>query len=335
MTPELTLRKGKLSVALQRAVRAYYKGIDVEYIKKRWQQWVNNPEIITYQAKSDGKIEGWIIYNTEKSTIEEIIISRGFKVTGSELKMLDTIIARENLVAAEILESDREKYRWMVEYGFRPTRKFALDGFSMVKLDLSTAVLLKKIAGLKPVRPYRRKEKVAIEKVPDTQTPQEIKKSLFNLLRKLGGLKKFVKPGQTIVIKPNIVSDHGLKDGIWKGGIVTDVRVIKALVELLLPVARKVIIAEGSSINRSETGKMFTHYGYDKLVELDPDKISLVDLNTDEQVERYVPGGKRMLVRKIPLTLEKADVVINVPVLKIHRYRIGPTNQEVHLLRSA
>ena len=63
---------------------------------------------------------------------------------------------------------------------------------------------------------------------------------------------------------------------------------------------------------------MFTHYGYDKLVELDPEKVSLIDLNTDEQVEKKVPGGKRMLSRKIPVTLEKADVIISVPVLKVH-----------------
>jgi hypothetical protein len=63
---------------------------------------------------------------------------------------------------------------------------------------------------------------------------------------------------------------------------------------------------------------MFAHYGYDRLVDLDPEKVSLVDLNTDEQIEKIVPGGKRMLTRKIPVTLEKADVIISLPVLKIH-----------------
>jgi uncharacterized protein (DUF362 family) len=87
---------------------------------------------------------------------------------------------------------------------------------------------------------------------------------------------------------------------------------VKALVELLLPIAGKVIIAEGSSINRSETGRMFALYGYDRLIDLDPQKVSLVDLNKDELVEKEVPGGKRMLSRKIPITLEKADIIITV-----------------------
>jgi hypothetical protein len=63
---------------------------------------------------------------------------------------------------------------------------------------------------------------------------------------------------------------------------------------------------------------MFAHYGYDHLVDLDSKKVSLVDLNNDAQVEKVVPGGKRMSFRKVPVTLDKADVIISVPVLKIH-----------------
>jgi uncharacterized protein (DUF362 family) len=321
MASGIRLKKGKLSVALLRAFHNYYRIVDgaPRYTRKKWKQWMDNPEITRYLAK-DGKNNtiGWIIFNPEKSTIEEILVSEEYKGKGLESKMLDALIVRENLVAAEILSLDREKYRWMEEYGFRPTRRFSADGFSFLKMDLSTAVLLRKLEGCEPAKSYRKKERVAIERVPDSQTHEEIKKGLKNLIKRLGGLNKFIKPGQTVVIKPNIVSEHGLKDGVYKGGIVTDVRLIKALVELLLLIAGKVIIAEGSSINRSETGKMFTHYGYDRLIDLDPRKVSLVDLNTEAQVEKQVPGGKRMLSRKIPVTLERADVIISVPVLKIH-----------------
>jgi hypothetical protein len=64
--------------------------------------------------------------------------------------------------------------------------------------------------------------------------------------------------------------------------------------------------------------KMFTLYGYDTLVDLDPRKVSLVDLNTDRLTEKAVPGAKRMMSRKVPVTLDQADVIINVPVMKIH-----------------
>ncbi len=320
MASGVTLKKGRLSAGLLRALQNYYKAIHTgpDYAKKRRQGWRNNPDVMKYTATRHGKVAGWLIYNKGKSTIEEILIKDEWRGKGLEKQIVDKLIARESLVAGEILKEDNEKYQWMVEYGFRPTRSFTKDGFPLIKMDLSTAVLFEKLEGFKPARVYRKTERVVIEKIPDRQAYEEIKRGLKNLIDKLGGLNTFVRKGQTVVIKPNIVSDHGLKDGVYKGGIVTDKRVIKALVELLLPAAGKVVIAEGSSINRSETTRMFAHYGYDRLVDMDPGKVSLVDLNTDDQVEKIVPAGKRMLSRKIPLTLEKADVIINVPVLKTH-----------------
>jgi hypothetical protein len=51
---------------------------------------------------------------------------------------------------------------------------------------------------------------------------------------------------------------------------------------------------------------------------MDPKRVALVDLNTDRLIRKTVPMGKRMLSREIPLTLEQADVIINLPVMKTH-----------------
>lgn len=316
----VTLKKGKLSKIFSENLHRYYKTVErgLDYVTFRWGQWLNNSDIVAYTATVDHKAAGWIIYNTGTSTIEEILVTKKWRGKEIEPKMVDALIVKENLIAAEVLKGDTGKYHRMVEYGFRPTRTRNIDGLLLRKLELSTSVLFQRLAGVKPYRGYRKKEQVALEKIPATQTEWDIKKGLKNLMDNLGGLGRFVKKGQSVVIKPNLVSDHGLKDGVYTGGIVTDIRLVKALVELLLPVAGKIVIAEGSSINRSETGKMFTLYGYDRLVDMDPQKISLVDLNTDELVEKTVPGEKRMSSRKIPLTLEKADVTINLPVLKNH-----------------
>lgn len=320
MASGIILKKGRLSQALRDSLDDYYKsiGADADYTKNKWRQWTNNPGIIKYRAERDAVTVGWIIYNPEKSTIDEILVSEKQRGKNIEPRMIDALIIRENLVTAEILKTDKKKYRWMVEYGFRPTRSFFVEGLSFLRMDLSTAVLFKKLKGQKPARIYRKIERVAIEKITETPTDIAIKAALQGLIDKLGGLKRFVRPGQTVAIKPNVVADHGFKDGVYTGGVVTDIRLVKALIELLLPIAGKVIIAEGSSINRSQTAKQFAHYGYGRLVDLDPAKVSLVDLNIDELVEKPVPGGKRMLSRKIPLTLERADVIINVPVMKTH-----------------
>jgi len=320
MTAEISLRKGKLSTVLLNCLQDYYKTINInpDYILVKWQQWQNDPEITISLVKKSSEVIGWVIYNSKRSTIEEILLKKEWRDRDIEPGVVDALIKRESLLAAEIVDGDEAKYQWMVDYGFRPTRSFNIGEITGVKLDLSTAVLIKKSNYFKTTRTYSKKELVAIERIPETQTEMEIKIGLDNLLDNLGGLNRFVKPGQTVVIKPNVVSDHGLKDGFYKGGIVTDIRLIKALVKMLLPVAGKVIIAEGSSINRSKTSKMFNHYGYDSVVAIDPAKISLVDLNEDVQIEKTVPGGKRMSARKVPLTIEKADVLISIPVMKIH-----------------
>ena len=316
----IILKKSTFSKIFLKNFQYYYEdmGADPLFVAVTWHGWIDYPDVVVFKAQQGEKVVGWIVYNPKTSTIEEIIKDRKWPGRKAEAHMVDALLVRENLVSAEILKENHNKYEWMIEYGFRPTRSFVKNGFSFIKMDLSMSVLLKKAKMLKPSKTYRRKEIVAIEKVSGAQTGQEIKAGIENLIKKLGGVQKYVKPGQTVVVKPNIVSDHGMKDGTWKGGIVTDIRLVKALIEVLLPIAGKVIIAEGASINRSETTKMFSHYGYDRLVDLDPKKVSLVDLNNDEQIEKAVPGGKRMLFRKIPVTLEKADVIISVPVLKIH-----------------
>jgi uncharacterized protein (DUF362 family) len=321
MASRVTLRKDTLSALLSKHVYDYYKTMDVapEYVASRLKRWQDaSSGCVTYAAMQGREIVGWIVYSPSTSTIEEILTDAAAKRSGLEAEMVDALIAKETMVAAEILAADRERYRWMVAYGFRPTRSFMSQGFSFLKMDLSTSVLFEKLAGRGPARVYRKKEDVAIAQVLPPHTPQAIGQGLDQLIDRLGGLQKFVKKGQTVVIKPNLVADHGLMNGVYKAGVVTDIRIVQALIERLLPMAGKVIIAEGSSINRSATMKMFTLYGYDKLVDLDPAKVSIVDLNTDDAVEKAVPRGKRMLSRRVPVTLERADVIINVPVMKVH-----------------
>ncbi len=320
MTPGITLKKGSLSPAFQDVLKGYYGSMHIDglYPEHKWRQWAEDERIISYIAERDGIAVGWLVYNPGNSTIEEILPKKNGAVQVTETSMIDALIAGESLVSAEILKADRAKFDTLVAYGFRPTRYFSADGFDFVRMDLSTAEFLRKVRGRKPAKEYGKTELVAVERVPPSRTHEEIKTSLLNLLDALGGLEAFVGKGETVVIKPNVVADHGLRDGVYHGGVVTDITLVRALIEILLPVAKKVVIAEGSSINRAETTKIFAHYGYDQLPDIDPGRVSLVDLNTDKLVRKDVPGGKRMLSREIPLTLEKADVIINLPVMKTH-----------------
>ncbi|MGI6434606.1 MAG: DUF362 domain-containing protein [Syntrophomonadaceae bacterium] len=321
MSDKLVLARAELDQQILNRLLEEYQGagLDVNYLHYAWESWQTRSGVEAYYVHKDNQCQGLVVFDQEQSLILEMWVWLEFHEQGLEAALLDALVKRENLIAVQVLAEDRRRYDILVEYGFRPTRTFRIQNWQLVKLDLSTAVLLKKIKNRKAEPPYTQKETVAIEKVPASQEYEEIKQSLKGLIDKLGGLERYVKTGQTVVIKPNIVSDHGLKkDGTVVGGVVTDKKVVKALVELLLPLAGKVIVAEGSSINRSATTKMFAHYGYDEVVALDPKKVSLVDLNTDQLIEKPVPGGKRMQSRQIPVTLQEADVIISMPVMKIH-----------------
>ncbi|HWP96344.1 MAG TPA: DUF362 domain-containing protein [Syntrophomonadaceae bacterium] len=319
MKTTVTLKKGRLSGTLLSALISIYKADSQEsaYLLWKWEQWLSDPEIVVYTASIEGQRAGWILFNPIRSTLEELVMDKKHREQGWEELLLDELVARETLLAA-VIPVFHPHYKILEVYGFRPTRNLNREGFLLVRMELSAAAFLARASAGLPVKRKNRREKVAVEVVPASQEYEEIKSSLEALLNKLGGLHHFVKPGQSVVIKPNVVSDHGLKDGVYKGGVVTDIRLIRALVELLLPIAGRVIIAEGSSINRSETSNMFRHYGYEHLLDLAPDRVHLVDLNLDQLVEKTIPRGKRMISRQIPLTLEQADVIIDVPVMKIH-----------------
>jgi len=320
MSQSITFIKGTFSKDFAGRLTDYYRFADPDgrYAQGKLRHWEGDG-VVLYEARKEARPVGWVVYRPDSSTIEEIILRKDVTAReGLEGAIVDALIEQESLVSAEILAEDVEKYRWMLDYGFRPTRRFQKDGSSLVKMDLSIAVYLRKIKGKRPAKTYPHVEKVVVEKVPPTKTGEELRASLMDIFNSLGGMDKFVKKGQNVVIKPNIVAEHGLRDGVYYGGVVTDVRLVRALIELLLPVAGKVTVAEGSSINREQTEKQFAHYGYDKLKDMDPKRVALVDLNADQLIRKTVPNGKRMLSREIPLILEQADVIINLPVMKTH-----------------
>ncbi len=320
MTTGISFKRGRRTPTLFKLLKERYTkgGLGENYITVKWEEWGKMRSLSILRAVRDNRIAGWILYDRKASTIEEVLVSPGWKGKDPRGAMVDTLLGRESLIAAIVLDGDAEKYQFLLGYGFRPGLSARTGGFTVTKMELSTAVLLEKTRTGKPFQPYRKRERVAIEKIPPTQTYDEIRQGVLNLIEKLGGIRRFVKPGQTVAIKPNIVADHGLRDGKVIGGIVTDIRVVKALTDILLGTASHVYITEGSSINRSATGKMFAHYGYGDIVGLDPKRVTLVDLNHDRVIEKHVPGEKRLASRKVPATLEMVDVIINLPVLKIH-----------------
>jgi uncharacterized protein (DUF362 family) len=157
-----------------------------------------------------------------------------------------------------------------------------------------------------------------------------------------GGLKGIIKPGNMVLLKPNIVDPEPPGSGE-----VTDVRVVKAMIRIvnsLYPGQVELVIGEGAprpmdyemkfqqSYGTPQWKKLWDRAGYQELL-TDPDlkgiRFRLSNLNGSppeepwrDLVEVAAPGGGEALPQGgkyfIHRDVLNADVYITIPVLKIH-----------------
>ena len=142
-----------------------------------------------------------------------------------------------------------------------------------------------------------------------------------------------------VVIKPNIVE---LKSR--GSGVITDWRVVRALVRLVHEVApqARITIAEGAAwvpperaqqirggLHYDGIGDGFEAAGYRQMLadpELEGINLDLVDLNYDEAIPVEPPGGGYVFdTYHIPNTVLACDFLISVPVVKVIG-AVGMTN---------
>jgi len=148
-------------------------------------------------------------------------------------------------------------------------------------------------------------------------------------IEKAGGFDRMIRPGDRVLIKPNLVSD--LPRG---SGMTTDVRVAEAVAKAALDCgAKKIIFAEGSAANRGLktyqkyiTEKSFLAGGFMDLArQLGADLVDLNDAGekpgSQERVRRVeLKNGLKRKSYWISKHFLDADRVISIPVLKNHRY---------------
>jgi len=130
-------------------------------------------------------------------------------------------------------------------------------------------------------------------------------------------LRDIIKPGQTVVLKPNVFCPRPVPT-------TTDPRVVVAVGQLAREAgAGKVIVAEGRSVstaryrqNYNTTAECFIVTGMAQAVqEAGFDSVYLED---DIFREVSVRGADLLRTANVPQTILDADVLINIPVMKIH-----------------
>lgn len=135
----------------------------------------------------------------------------------------------------------------------------------------------------------------------DTVTREAIKNA--------GGLKKIIKKGDVVLIKPNLICPA--YDGV---GIITNYRMLQTIADVAKELgAKRVIVAEASP-----NGNVFDYEpaGYKNLKD-----VEIIDMNNIAAEDCYKLTPEKTLSGLeffIPKMYMDADVVISAPILKTH-----------------
>lgn len=119
----------------------------------------------------------------------------------------------------------------------------------------------------------------------------------------LGGIEVFVKPGERVLIKPNLLTDAKPEEGIT-----THPEVVRALIRLVKQQTDRVFVGDGPSVwgEKQDLDRVFEATGIKQVCR--EEGATIAYFTTPKMAGRY------------PLTdwLDKVDRVINVPKFKTH-----------------
>ncbi len=127
----------------------------------------------------------------------------------------------------------------------------------------------------------------------------------------IGGIGKYVKKGDTVALKPNIVTGK-----VARLGCTTDPRVVGAVARLCREAgAGKVMVVEGADY-ASKTDQAFENSGIK--AEAEREGAEIVDVDKSPFIKVKVPDP--LVIEELELSKEfmEADVRINLPIMKTH-----------------
>lgn len=144
-----------------------------------------------------------------------------------------------------------------------------------------------------------------------TENYDNIKEDIRKSLELIGGISRFVKPGQNVLLKPNF---FGVKSPDLSA---TDLRFLNAVIDLVkeqdaVPVIGELIADDKPGINK----KAFRERGIIKLAL--QQGIKIIDFQTAKLVKKKVENHLALPEVDVVQKMYDADVVINLPKLKGH-----------------
>ncbi len=146
--------------------------------------------------------------------------------------------------------------------------------------------------------------KVALEKV-ESYDGEAVKAGLVNLLAPLGGIETFVKPGERVLIKPNMLSAKPPE-----AAVTTHPAVLRAVIELVQSAGAVALVGDSPG------------FGTLRSVAKRSGMLAVVEATGAELVEfsetRAVASTGKFRRFEVAAAYLQADRVINLPKLKTH-----------------
>ena len=157
---------------------------------------------------------------------------------------------------------------------------------------------------------------VSIEACPDYYGKTPLR-AIERALEPLGGIGAFIKPGQTVLLKPNL-----LRKARPEEAVTTHPALVKAVVELVQKAGGRAVIGEspGAALahTRNTLIKLYRGCGLDRVAEETGAELAL---DTNFEIVS-LPEGKMVKRIEIIKSALDADVIINLPKFKTHCFTL-------------
>ena len=153
------------------------------------------------------------------------------------------------------------------------------------------------------------KSRVAIFQTGKSPNEEEIREKVRAAVEAVGGMGRFVKSGDLVIIKPNLVISMAADTGAT-----VDWRVTRAVSDLVKEQGGRAVIGESCGTG-GDTEKVFQKTGHASLRERG---YEVVDFKKIENVEVSIPNARVIQKVQIPVLVKQADVIINIPKIKTH-----------------
>ncbi len=148
-------------------------------------------------------------------------------------------------------------------------------------------------------------------KVSKIKLKENLKETIFESINLIGGMDKFIKKGEVVLLKPNFNSAEPYPAS-------TDLNFLKAVVEIFYDHGAKMVLIGESSTVSLNTRKVMEKLGVFDLVKMEsPPRIYVFEER--EWIEKEIPSPKYIKKIYVPDILERPDRIVLLPCVKTHK----------------